>query len=79
MRITALEAYGIDDDVVDLWKAAGHGELLPVQEQVIRRHRVLEGRNVLVFSPTSSGKTLIGEIAAFPKKKKNEPLVDINC
>jgi replicative superfamily II helicase len=64
MRITALEAYGIDDKVVDLWKAAGHNELLPVQEQVIKKHRVLEGHNVLVFSPTSSGKTLVGEMAA---------------
>lgn len=41
----------------------GQGVLRPCQEKAIRAG-VLDGKNVLVCSPTASGKTLVGELAA---------------
>ena len=64
MRISALEAYGLDECVIDLWKGAGHRELLPIQEIAVQQGKVLDGQHVVVFSPTSSGKTFVGEMAA---------------
>lgn len=59
-----LRAYGIGDDIIDIWKKS-YGEcLLPIQEKAIVKHNVLGGKNVIVFAPTSSGKTLVGEIVS---------------
>ena len=71
MRIAAVEAYGIEDAVVDVWRETGHESLLPVQELALTRHNALDGRNLLVFSPTSSGKTFVGEMAAVKKAREN--------
>jgi len=49
--------------VLDAWERTCGTELLPVQEQAARAG-VLAGRSLLVCSPTSSGKTFIGEMAA---------------
>ena len=59
LRVEVLEAFGIDEQVVELWKSAGYERLLPVQVAAIREFGVLDGDNVLVFSPTSSGKTYV--------------------
>ena len=59
-----LRAYGIGDDLIDIWKKS-YGEcLLPIQEKAIVKHNVLGGKNLIVFAPTSSGKTLVGEIVS---------------
>ncbi|MCK6470846.1 MAG: DEAD/DEAH box helicase [Planctomycetes bacterium] len=75
MRIAALEAFGLDDCVLDVWKSAGHDRLLPVQEMAIRQGKVLDGQNVVVFSPTSSGKTFVGEMAAVRMARQNKRVV----
>src|SRR5713226_3579782 len=59
-----LRAYGIGDDIIDIWKQSYGELLLPIQEKAIVRHNVLGGRNVIIFAPTSSGKTLVGEIVS---------------
>src|SRR5712692_3976936 len=59
-----LRAYGIGDDIIDIWKQSYGEFLLPIQEKAIVRHNVLGGRNVIIFAPTSSGKTLVGEIVS---------------
>src|SRR5262249_5861386 len=59
-----LRAYGIDDEVIDIWKKSYGEFLLPIQEKAIVRHNVLGGRNLIIFAPTSSGKTLVGEIVS---------------
>ena len=64
MRIATLEAFGIDDRIIDLWREAGHQELLPIQQIAVRKGRVLDGKSAVIFSPTSSGKTFVGEMAA---------------
>jgi helicase len=59
-----LRAYGIGDDITDIWKKC-YGEcLLPIQKKAIVKHNVLGGRNLIIFAPTSSGKTLVGEIVS---------------
>ncbi len=59
-----LRAYGIGDDIIDIWKQSYGEFLLPIQEKAIVRHNVLGGRNVIIFAPTSFGKTLVGEIVS---------------
>ncbi len=75
MRIAALEAFGVDDQIVDLWRDTGYDVLLPVQELALCRHDALSGRNLLVFSPTSSGKTFVGEMAAIKMARRNRRVV----
>jgi len=64
MRVAMLEAYGLDQQVIDIWQRSGHQELLPIQEAAIVQGNVLNGQHVVIFSPTSSGKTFVGEMAA---------------
>ncbi len=59
-----LRAYGIGDEVIEIWKKSYGEFLLPIQEKAIVRHNVLGGRNLIIFAPTSSGKTLVGEIVS---------------
>ena len=59
-----LRAYGIGDDITDIWKKSYGESLLPIQEKAIVKHNVLGGRNLIIFAPTSSGKTLVGEIVS---------------
>ena len=71
MRIATLEAFGIDDRIIDLWREAGHQELLPIQQIAVRKGRVLDGKSAVIFSPTSSGKTIVGEMAAVQTARQN--------
>src|SRR5215467_3754961 len=59
-----LRAYGIGDEIIDIWKRSYGEFLLPIQEKAIVRHNVLGGKNLIIFAPTSSGKTLVGEIVS---------------
>lgn len=61
--IHSLRGYGIPEPVLDRWAAHLDG-LNQLQQDAINEARLLDGRNVLVMAPTSSGKTLIGELAA---------------
>ncbi|MBE0568408.1 MAG: DEAD/DEAH box helicase [Deltaproteobacteria bacterium] len=71
MRIDTLEAFGIDDRIIELWKATGHQELLPIQQIAVRKGKVLDGKSAVIFSPTSSGKTFVGEMAAVQTARQN--------
>src|ERR671919_119745 len=59
-----LRAYGIGDEVIDIWRRSYGEFLLPIQEKAIVKHNVLGGRNLIIFAPASSGKTLVGEIVS---------------
>jgi helicase len=61
--IRSLRAHGIPDAVLDRWAASLPG-LNQLQQDAVNEAGLLEGRNVLVMAPTSSGKTMIGELAA---------------
>jgi helicase len=61
--IRSLEALGFPSALVDAW-AGAIPTLNPLQLAAINDHGVLDGKNLLVSAPTSSGKTMIGELAA---------------
>ncbi|MEM2892928.1 MAG: DEAD/DEAH box helicase [Candidatus Bathyarchaeia archaeon] len=58
MRIAELE---IPDQVKEVLSKKGYVELYPTQEDAIRRG-VLDGKSLVMASPTASGKTLIAEL-----------------
>ncbi|MGJ6122306.1 caspase family protein [Mycolicibacterium sp. Y3] len=60
---SSLSAYGISDEVLHVW-AANIKELNELQLRAINEFGVLDYENVVVTAPTSSGKTMIGELAA---------------
>jgi helicase len=71
MRIEALEAYDIEPALIDVWRATVGERLLPVQERAIKEFGLFGDDNLVVFSPTSSGKTFIGEMAAVKAARAN--------
>jgi len=60
----SLEAFGLSSDLLDALEARYGPDLLPVQERAVSEFGLLAGRSVLVFAPTSAGKTLVAELAA---------------
>lgn len=57
-----LSAYGLPE-VVETWRA-GIGQLNRLQQDAINATGLFTGANVVVTAPTSSGKTMVGELAA---------------
>lgn len=75
MRIDRLSQYDIPEAVVDLWRATESGELLPLQERAVKRHKLFGGGNLLIQAPTSSGKTFVGEMAAIHTALRQKQVV----
>ena len=63
MHIKELLDYGVPNKIVDELLHRGFKELYPPQEQAIRSG-VLDGKNLVIATPTASGKTLIALLAA---------------
>lgn len=61
--LASLRDHGIPRVVLDTW-ATRIEKLNDLQVDTINQGRLLTGANVLVTAPTSSGKTMIGELAA---------------
>jgi helicase len=61
--IASLQNYGFPDPLLQTW-----GQQIPslnqLQLDAINEFRVLDGEHLVVSAPTSSGKTMIGELAA---------------
>ena len=55
---------GFPPEIVDQWMAYFPGGLNALQLKAVNKYGVLDGKSLLVVAPTSSGKTLIGELAA---------------
>ncbi|NHI94447.1 MAG: DEAD/DEAH box helicase [Candidatus Lokiarchaeota archaeon] len=79
-----MEHYHLNEEFINVLKKTGFKHFLPVQELALDAG-VLNGKNLLVVSSTSSGKTLIGEIAGIPKilyekkfQKQNRSLIFLN-
>ena len=62
--IESLVAHGFSRRVVEAWRAHGYRELLPLQSKALADYPFLRGGNLVVFAPTSSGKTFVAEMAA---------------
>ena len=63
-RIYDLRRYGLPETLLDIWVQQQGEFLLPVQEAAVQRYGLFDGRSLVISSPTSSGKTFIGEMAA---------------
>ncbi len=59
----------LPSELLSFLKSKGLSDLYPPQEEAIKAG-LLEGRNLVVSSPTASGKTLIAIIAAYLKVKR---------
>ena len=62
--LETLTPHGIPQSVLDRWREEGIEELNPLQLEAINDAGVTVGRTVLASAPTTSGKTLIAELAA---------------
>ena len=61
--LSSLGGFGLSRPIIDAWAASIPG-LNELQLSAINEFGVLDGQNVVVSAPTSSGKTMIGELAA---------------
>ena len=73
--ISALAAFQIPDPILNEWTRRFPGGLNEVQLEAVNRFGVLSGKSLLVIAPTSSGKTLIGEICAAKATTQNQKAV----
>jgi len=64
-----LEEAGVSEELVQFFRAKGISELYPPQEQAVRAG-LLDGKSLVVASPTASGKTLLALLAAYRKAKE---------
>lgn len=71
-KVDELAAYGIHDDVLIQWKSRFPNGLNELQVEAVNSYGVLQGHSALVIAPTSSGKTLIGELAAIRAVSRGE-------
>ncbi len=63
-RVRDLRKYEMPDTLLDIWERQQGEFLLPVQEIAAQRYGLFDGRSLVISSPTSSGKTFVGEMAA---------------
>ena len=75
MQMNDLQTCGIPSTVIDIWGQAVGEQLLPIQEEAVTNYDLFGGGNLLVSAPTSSGKTFIGELAAFYEAYKGGRVV----
>lgn len=61
--IQSLELYGFPAPLIDAWRGA-IPSLNQLQLDAINEYKLLQGDHLVVSAPTSSGKTMIGELAA---------------
>src|SRR5215207_2671807 len=65
-QIQSLEAFGLPSVLLETW-AQSIPSLNDLQLAAINDYGVLDGQNLLVTAPTSSGKTMVGELAALQR------------
>ncbi len=89
MKMEQLEYFGIPSYIINIWKEHYSPVLLPVQEKAVRQFNLLQHPgfqtattptntgccNLLVVSPSSSGKTLVGEMAAMQDISLNKKII----
>nr|HID57895.1 hypothetical protein [Desulfobacterales bacterium] len=64
MEVFDLGNYNIPEGIIGSWINQIGETLLPAQERAIKRYRVLDSNSLITSSPTSSGKTFVGQVAA---------------
>src|SRR3954469_23222871 len=71
MKVEVLGAYNVPSEILSIWRTQVGPELLPVQVRAVTEFGLFTSGNLIVFSPTSSGKTFIGEMAAVMAAQAN--------
>jgi helicase len=71
VKVDTLEAYNVPPEILKIWREQVGPELLPVQERAVKEFGLFGDGNLIVFSPTSSGKTFVGEMAAVKAAREN--------
>ena len=66
----SLEPHGLPPSALRRWAAAMPGGLNDLQLAAINNYGLLARQNLVVVAPTSSGKTMIGEVAAIAAATK---------
>jgi helicase len=64
MKVEELKQLGIEAEFIKIWHDNGINELTEIQEAAFTDASLLQGSNVFIAAPTSSGKTFIGEVIA---------------
>ncbi|WP_438039069.1 DEAD/DEAH box helicase [Sorangium sp. So ce128] len=62
-NVEDLAAHGIPSFVLNAWRSS-IPTLNELQQSAVNHHGILAGRSIVVSAPTSSGKTMVGELAA---------------
>ncbi len=73
-RPHAVNDLPLPQEFRDLLSHEGYESLLPVQELAVRAG-LLDGKDLLIVSATSSGKTLIGELAGIPRAMQGRKMI----
>lgn len=69
--VAGLAAFGIPDGILNIWKSR-IPSLNALQQEAINDYDLLEAAHLVVSAPTSSGKTLVAEIASVKACFNNE-------
>src|SRR3972149_7259952 len=75
MKIDKLYQYKIPQIIICSWKQNQGDTLLPLQAQAVTKYGLVENQNLIISSPTSSGKTFCGEIAAVAKLSQRQKVI----
>lgn len=73
--VEQLTAHGISEAIVKEWVNSGVRELLPLQKEAVVSGGLLQDHSLIVFAPTSSGKTFIAEMAAARHLERNRRVI----
>ncbi|HEU5114932.1 MAG TPA: DEAD/DEAH box helicase [Candidatus Paceibacterota bacterium] len=69
--IDELKIFGFSPDLLSIWQGS-ISSLNALQQSAINDFGVLQGNHLLVSAPTSSGKTMVGELAALKAHAENK-------
>lgn len=75
MRVDHLVAHGFSERTIANWKRQYTDTLLPLQARAVADTGLLRGENLIVFAPTSSGKTFVAEMAAMRQVERGRKAV----
>ncbi len=70
-----LRFFGLDGRQIEVLENTYGKELLPLQERALKEGLLLDGAGLVVAAPTSSGKTLLAELAFLAEAKRDRPVI----
>lgn len=76
MQIEELKNYGISDSFIQNLKRIGYSSLYPTQEKAIKSG-LFENKNMVICTPTASGKTLMAILASLKHLEMNRKVLYI--